>query len=451
MFKFLRNLLIPMTAKPHVPIPANGVDYRGKVVLAPMVRSSELPCRLLALKYGADLVWGPETIDRAMIGTTRRINPRNSMVEFTRLPSNGGRSDSPLKESVIYRIDPAREKGKLIYQIGTASPELAVRAAQLVAADVAGIDVNAGCPKSFSTTGGMGAALLQTPEKLASILEALVREIGNVYQIGISVKIRLLSDPERTRALVTRLCATGITGLTIHCRTTPMRPRERALREQLPMIASVCRDAGVACVVNGDVVSRDHGLELMKEYNVDGAMIATAAEANSSCFRSAAEGGLLPWREVVHTFMQGALECENRWGNTKFTLNILIPGKDKVYKHAKQSKGYEECCTALGLVDLLPAARQVDQILGCTWSLSSSVDKKSPAVQKAMETNDSAKAAGTSSTAATSPTKSKPNLSNGTGPIRRHSSPKPFAETPVDLSIAGTTETTAPAANAVSA
>jgi tRNA-dihydrouridine synthase 2 len=41
-----------------VPIPKNGVDYRGKIVLAPMVRSGELPSRLLALKYGADLVWG---------------------------------------------------------------------------------------------------------------------------------------------------------------------------------------------------------------------------------------------------------------------------------------------------------------------------------------------------------------------------------------------------------
>ena len=42
----------------RVPIPKNGADYRGTVVLAPMVRSGELPSRLLALKYGADLVWG---------------------------------------------------------------------------------------------------------------------------------------------------------------------------------------------------------------------------------------------------------------------------------------------------------------------------------------------------------------------------------------------------------
>ena len=46
------------TKVPRVPIPRNGVDYRDKIVLAPMVRSGELPTRLLALKYGADLVWG---------------------------------------------------------------------------------------------------------------------------------------------------------------------------------------------------------------------------------------------------------------------------------------------------------------------------------------------------------------------------------------------------------
>ncbi len=53
---WLRRIMTEAVKK--VPIPAKGVDYRGKVVLAPMVRSGELPSRLLALKYGADLVWG---------------------------------------------------------------------------------------------------------------------------------------------------------------------------------------------------------------------------------------------------------------------------------------------------------------------------------------------------------------------------------------------------------
>ncbi len=46
--RFLRFVMTSEAVK-KVPIPRRGVDYRGKVVLAPMVRSSELPMRLIAL------------------------------------------------------------------------------------------------------------------------------------------------------------------------------------------------------------------------------------------------------------------------------------------------------------------------------------------------------------------------------------------------------------------
>ena len=349
----------------RVSIPKNGVDYRGKVVLAPMVRSGELPSRLLALHYGADLVWGPETIDKSMIGTTKRTNPLSSTIDYTRTPSNHSRTPgSAVKESYIYRIRPARESRRLIFQIGTSSPSTAVEAAKLVAPHVAGIDVNAGCPKPFSTSGGMGAALLQKPDHLASILSALVKEVGEVFEIGISVKIRLLETAAKTEALVRKLCSTGITGLTIHCRTTPMRPRERAIRDQLHMITDVCRSEGVACVMNGDVKNKDEALQLMQEFGADGAMIATAAEANPSSFRTSEEGGLLPWREVVHEYTKIALEVDNKWGNTKFTLGQLIPGKSEVYKKVTGSKSYIEVCEALGLEHLYEKARGVDERIG---------------------------------------------------------------------------------------
>ncbi|KAH8815120.1 dihydrouridine synthase [Xylogone sp. PMI_703] len=348
----------------RVPIPRNGVDYRGKLVLAPMVRSGELPSRLLALHYGADLVWGPETVDRSMIGTTRRFNPATSTIDFTRLPSHG--SKDPRKdqeESIIYRLHPELEGKRLIFQIGTSDPERAVQAARIVAKDVAGIDVNAGCPKPFSTSGGMGAALLRTPDKLCSILEALVKEIVPEFEIGISVKIRLLETPEMTANLVRKLCATGITGLTIHCRTTPMRPRERAIREQLKMIVDICHEHGVACLMNGDVENRDQADQLIKEFGADGAMIATAAEANSSCFRSQADGGLAPWKEVVEQYMKMAIQVENRWGNTKYLLGHIVPGKLAIYKAITACKSYHQACQVFGFHDLEEQAKEVDERL----------------------------------------------------------------------------------------
>lgn len=58
LLRSLKSLTMSEAAVNRVPIPSRGVDYRGKLVLAPMVRSGELPSRLLALHYGADLVWG---------------------------------------------------------------------------------------------------------------------------------------------------------------------------------------------------------------------------------------------------------------------------------------------------------------------------------------------------------------------------------------------------------
>jgi len=332
---------------------------------------------------------GPETVDRSMIGTTRQVNPCTSTVDFTRLPSNGMKNPrKDQKESIIYRLHPEREGKRLIFQLGTSDPDRAVAAARLVAGDVAGIDVNAGCPKPFSTSGGMGAALLRTPDKLCSILEALVKNITSEYEIGISVKIRLLETPEMTEELVRKLCTTGITGLTIHCRTTPMRPRERAIREQLKMIADICKEAGVACLMNGDVENREQAQSLIAEYGVDGAMIATAAQANSSCFRSKAEGGLAPWKEVVELYLKMAIEVENRWGNTKYLLGHLVPGKDSVYRKITTSKSYSSACEMLELPQLMSLAREIDEKLELeidgnkTGKESGKKNKKQPTSQK---------------------------------------------------------------------
>ncbi|KAK5628209.1 hypothetical protein RRF57_003924 [Xylaria bambusicola] len=297
-----------------------------------------------------------------MIGTTRRFNARTNTIDWTRKPSQGSKAPpgGDVKDSIIYRIHPEKEAGKLIFQIGTSNPDLAVQAARLVAADVAGIDVNAGCPKPFSTHDGMGAALLKTPDKLCAILEALVANITPEFEIGISVKIRILETAELTEALVRRLVATGITGLTVHCRTTPMRPRERAIRGQLRMIANICHEAGVACVMNGDVESRDSALPLMEEFGVDGAMIATQAEKNSSCFQSESDGGLLPWTEITKQYIRYALQVENKFGNTKFMLTQIIPGKAPVYREISACKSYTRVCEMLGYDDLMETAREVD-------------------------------------------------------------------------------------------
>ena len=65
----------------------------------------------------------------------------------------------------------------------------------MVVDDVDGIDINMGCPKSFSLKGGMGAALLTQPEKIKDILTSLVKAVGS--RIPVTCKIRIFNDTEQ--------------------------------------------------------------------------------------------------------------------------------------------------------------------------------------------------------------------------------------------------------------
>ena len=50
------------------------LDYNNKIISAPMVRISHLPFRLLALKYGADIIYTDEIIDYKLVGCKRYVN-----------------------------------------------------------------------------------------------------------------------------------------------------------------------------------------------------------------------------------------------------------------------------------------------------------------------------------------------------------------------------------------
>lgn len=324
------------------------ISYAGKLVLAPMVRAGELPTRLLALQHGADLVWSPEIIDKKLIQCERIVNDKLKTVDFIiSSPKSNGKPKPP---TLVFRTCLEREHGKLIFQIGSSTPPLASQAALKVINDVDGIDVNAGCPKHFSVHSGMGAALLKTPEKLCSILRELVEKVGKPYNKPISVKIRILDDEKSTLELVENLCSTGITNLTVHCRTTPMRNREAPIRDYIPNIYGICKKHDVSLVMNGAIQNRAHYKILLGELELPfeiGGMMADCAESNPTVFNP----NPLPWYEVVKEYLKIADEFENHTSNTKYMLSRIVPGKSKFFQlfaRCKTAKEIEYVAAQLG-------------------------------------------------------------------------------------------------------
>lgn len=305
------------------------LDYRAKFVLAPMVRIGELPTRLLALKFGADLVWGPEIIDKKLLTCERKYNDQLKTVDFL---SKTGNKKVPGMTDLVFRTFPEMEKDKVVFQMGTANAQLAVDAAKIVIEDVGAIDINAGCPKHFSIHSGMGAALLSTPDLLCEILTRLVNEVGKPNEKPISVKIRLLPKKEDTLALVGRLVKTGISNLTLHCRTREMRNREDPIRDYVDEIHQICKDNNVTFIINGKVESYQDYAGLQEQYGEDvGAMVASAAEKNPTCFN---KDGPLPWYTAAKEFVRFAQQFTHHPANTKYCLARMVPNdhnKNKIY------------------------------------------------------------------------------------------------------------------------
>lgn len=128
----------------------------------------------------------------------------------------------------------ATERDQVVLQMGTCSAERALRVGRMVQADVAGIDINMGCPKEFSIKGGMGAALMAKPDTAKEILRALVAGLD----VPVTCKIRIFPDVDRTLELAAGLAECGIAAITVHGRTRQERP-------QHPVHGGRCSESGV--------------------------------------------------------------------------------------------------------------------------------------------------------------------------------------------------------------
>ncbi|KUF80559.1 tRNA-dihydrouridine(20) synthase [Phytophthora nicotianae] len=279
--------------------------YENKVCLSPMVRSGTLPLRLLSLRYGADLVYGEEIVDKRIISAVRVPNEVVNAVDF--VSRNG--------DSVVFRTCP-EEAGKVVFQIGTADAVLALKAAEAVARDVAAVDINMGCPKHFSVQGGMGAALLRKPEVACDVDLAKRLEDAGAYAVG------------------------------VHMRQIHERPHDKASWDRLAPVVSAL---SVPVLANGDVFTHDDIDKLRKISGASSFLVARGALANPSIFR---KEGRLPIDEVVREYLKAAAETDNVFQNTKYNVMRMIPSSLEDAYASCNNYGYAKDAHVVTVPDL---------------------------------------------------------------------------------------------------
>ncbi|KAK6151092.1 hypothetical protein DH2020_016024 [Rehmannia glutinosa] len=279
------------------------MDYRKKLVLAPMVRVGTLPFRMLAAEYGADITYGEEIIDHKLLKCERRINDVLGTVDVVEKGT----------DSVVFRTCP-EERSRVVFQMGTSDAVRALRAAQTVCLDVAAVDINMGCPKSFSISGGMGAALLAKPDLIHDILTTLKRNLAT----PVTCKIRLLKSSQDTVELARRIEKTGVSALAVHGRKVADRPRDPAKWSE---IADVVAAVSIPVIANGDVFEYEDFERIKVATGASSVMVARGALWNASIF---SPKGKLPYEDVKREYVRKSILWDNDMKSTKHTLKEMI-------------------------------------------------------------------------------------------------------------------------------
>lgn len=191
---------------------------------------------------------------------------------------------------------------------GNKPDEFTQMAKGLAEMDYRGIDINMGCPDKSVVKGGSGSGLIRTPE-LAAELIASAKQGG----LPVSVKTRLgYSSTDEWRDWLTHILKQDVVNLTIHLRTRKEMSKVDAHYEMIPEIKALRDEIApqTLLTINGDIRDRQHGLELVEKYGIDGVMIGRGIFHNPFAFESEKHGHS---REELLGLLQLQLDLHDKY------------------------------------------------------------------------------------------------------------------------------------------
>jgi tRNA-dihydrouridine synthase B len=223
-------------------------------ILAPLAGYTDLPFRLLCREYGAGLV-------------------------FSEMISCHGLSYAQQKTWDMTRSVAAERPVAL--QLFGSEPDVMGRAAAMLSREpIDCIDINMGCPVKKVTRKGAGAALMKTPDLAARI----IRAVCAVTDKPVTVKFRSgwnhqhINAPEFARMAE----EAGASAVTIHARTWTDGFSGTV---DWDVIAAAREKISIPLIGNGDIMTHEQGVDMMRKTGCDGVMIGRGCLGRPWIFR----------------------------------------------------------------------------------------------------------------------------------------------------------------------
>lgn len=140
------------------------------------------------------------------------------------------------------------------------------------------IDLNCGCPSNTVTGRGAGSSLLKEPKTLHDIAKAMVSAVN----VPVSIKMRSgFDDISLFKENLKAAEESGVSFITLHPRTKVDGYGPPARWDLIAEAKSILK---VPLVGNGDILTREDALKMLKETKCDALMIGRGAVINPLIF-----------------------------------------------------------------------------------------------------------------------------------------------------------------------
>ncbi len=190
---------------------------------------------------------------------------------------------------------------------GSDAAALVRDARALMQENIAGIDLNAGCPSPLVNRHGAGAGLLRDAENFSRILMALRAELP---QGRFSVKCRLgWAEAGEFPALLERIAAASPDRVTVHARTRQGLYNPAALCPAV--VEAAVRALPCPVLANGDVETAAAACAWVQASGAAGVMIGRGAVRNPYIFREL-RGGAAPTAAEMRNYYAILMEETGR-------------------------------------------------------------------------------------------------------------------------------------------
>lgn len=221
------------------------------------------------------------------------------------------------RDHVIHRLRYTEAERPLIAQIWGNNPEHYYEAVKIVKdLKFDGVDINMGCPVNKVVTKGFCAGLIRNPSLAKEIIRAAKEAAGDM---PVSVKTRIGYDATETEEWLGFVLSTNPAAITVHARTARELSKVPARWEEIGKVVALRNQMKSKTLIigNGDIKSREDGIEKYNQYGVDGVMIGRGVFTNVWIFNKKITPQSITHKQKIELLIDHIKLFNETWGDKK--------------------------------------------------------------------------------------------------------------------------------------